>query len=147
MLYELHVRGFTMRPTPASPQALRGRFAGLAHPAAIEHLLRLGVTTVEIMPAAAWVEERHLAALGLRNYWGYNPVAFMAPDPGLAPGGWDEIRAAVAALAAAGIEVVLDVVLNHSGEGDALGPTLSLRGLDNATYYRSLPGLALALCR
>jgi glycogen operon protein len=139
VLYELHVRGFTMGHTDI-PQSLRGRFAGLAHPAAIEHLLRLGVTTVEIMPAAAWIAERHLVALGLRNYWGYNPVTCMAPDPRLAPDGWQEIRAAVSALAAAGIEVVLDVVLNHSGEGDALGPTLSLRGLDNATYYRSLPG-------
>ncbi len=139
VLYELHVRGFTIAH-PDIPPPLRGRFAALAHPAAIEHLLRLGVTTVEIMPAAAWIEERHLAALGLRNYWGYNPVTFMAPDPGLAPAGWEGIRAAVGALASAGIEVVLDVVLNHTGEGDALGPTLSLRGLDNATYYRALPG-------
>lgn len=139
VLYELHVRGFTIAH-PDIPQPLRGRFAALAHPAAIEHLLRLGVTTVEIMPAAAWIAERHLVALGLRNYWGYNPVTFMAPDPALAPGGWEEIRAAVGALTAAGIEVVLDVVLNHSGEGDVLGPTLSLRGLDNATYYRALPG-------
>jgi isoamylase len=139
VLYELHVRGFTVHH-PGVPEAFRGRFSGLAHPAAIAHLVRLGVTTVEIMPAAAWIEERHLASRGLRNYWGYNPVAFMAPDPVLAPGGWDEIRAAVTALGAAGIEVILDAVLNHSGEGDALGPTLSLRGLDNATYYRSLPG-------
>ncbi len=135
VLYELHVRGFTARH-PAIPIPLRGRFAGLAHPAAIEHLVRLGITAVEIMPAAAWIAERHLAARGLPNYWGYNPVAFMAPDPGLAPGGWPEIRATVAALAEAGIETILDVVLNHTGEGDALGPTLSLRGLDNATYYR-----------
>ncbi len=139
LLYELHVRGFTAAH-PGMPEALRGHFAGLAHPAAIEHLVRLGVTTVEIMPAAAWIEERHLASRGLRNYWGYNPVAFMAPDLGLAPGGWDEIRAAVTALASAGIEVILDVVLNHTGEGDALGPTVSLRGLDNAAYYRSRPG-------
>jgi glycogen debranching enzyme GlgX/4-alpha-glucanotransferase len=139
ILYELHVKGFTARH-PGVPEASRGRFAGLAHPAAIEHLVRLGVTTVEIMPAAAWIEERHLAALNLRNYWGYNPITFMAPDPGLAPGGWEEIRATVEALTKAGIEVILDVVLNHTGEGDSLGPTLSLRGLDNATYYRSLPG-------
>jgi glycogen debranching enzyme GlgX/4-alpha-glucanotransferase len=135
VLYELHVRGFTVRH-PAIPETMRGRFTGLAHPAAIEHLVRLGVTAVEIMPTAAWIDERLLAALGLRNYWGYNPVALMAPDPWLAPGGWDEIRATVAALTGAGIEVILDVVLNHTGEGDALGPTLSLRGLDNATYYR-----------
>ena len=138
VLYELHVRGFTMRH-PGIPAPLRGRFAGLAHPAAVGHLVRLGVTAVEIMPAAAWIEERHLAALGLRNHWGYNPVALMAPDPELAPGGWDEIRAATTALAAAGIETILDVVLNHTGEGDARGPTLSLRGLDNATYYRLPP--------
>jgi glycogen operon protein len=139
VLYELHVRGFTMR-CPDIPPELRGRFAGLAHPAALQHLRRLGVTAVEIMPAAAWIEERHLAARGLSNYWGYNPVAFMAPDPGLAPGGWAEVRGATAALASAGIETILDVVLNHSGEGDAEGPTLSLRGLDNATWYRLGPG-------
>ncbi len=135
IVYELHVRGFTMRH-PAIPERLRGTFAALAEPAAIEHLTRLGVTSVELLPVAAWVEERHLAARGLANYWGYNPIGWMAPDPRLAPGGWDEVRAAVAALAVAGIETILDVVFNHSGEGDELGPTLSLRGLDNATYYR-----------
>ena len=135
VLYELNVRGFSMRH-PEIPESVRGTFAALAHPTAIGHLMRLGITSVEVMPSAAWIEERHLAALGLANAWGYNPVAFMAPDPRLAPGGWAEVRAAVAALAAAGIETILDVVLNHCGEGDELGPTLSLRGLDNATYYR-----------
>ncbi len=135
VIYELHVRGFTMRH-PEIPPELRGTFAGLAHPAAIAHLTRLGVTAVELLPTAAWIEERHLRALGLQNHWGYNSVGFMAPDPRLAPGGWPEIRGAVAALAAAGIETILDVVFNHTGEGDALGPTLSLRGLDNAAYYR-----------
>ncbi len=135
VLYELHVRGFTMRH-PDIPPALRGTFAALAHPAALAHLTALGVTTVELMPTATWIDERHLVALGLSNYWGYNSVAFMAPDPRLAPGGWAEVRLAVAALAAAGIETVLDVVLNHTGEGDAHGPTLSQRGLDNALYYR-----------
>jgi glycogen operon protein len=135
VIYELHVRGFT-RMHPDIPEALRGTFAGLAHPAAIDHLKHLGVTTVELMPAAAWIDERHLPPLGLGNYWGYNPVALMAPDPRLAPGGWAEVRAATAALAAAGIEAVLDVVFNHTGEGDALGPTVSLRGLDNAGAYR-----------
>jgi glycogen debranching enzyme GlgX/4-alpha-glucanotransferase len=139
VIYELQIRGFTMRH-PGVPSVSRGRFAGLADPAAIEHLVKLGVTAVEIMPCAAWIKERHLAPLGLENYWGYNPVALMAPDPGLAPGGWAEIRSAVAALAEAGIESILDVVLNHTGEGDAHGPTLSLRGLDNATYYRLPPG-------
>jgi glycogen operon protein len=135
VLYELHVRGFTMR-NAAIPETLRGTFGGLAHPAAIEHLTRLGVTTVEIMPAAAWIEERHLAALGLTNYWGYNTAAFMTPDPRLAPGGWEEVRATVAALADAGIETISDIVLNHTAEGNAAGPTLSMRGLDNASYYR-----------
>jgi len=138
VIYELHVRGFT-RTHPDVPEAIRGTFAGLAHPAAIEHLRALGITTVEIMPAAAWIDERHLPPLGLSNYWGYNPVAFMAPDPRLAPGGWGEVRAAVDALAAAGIEAILDVVFNHTGEGDSLGPTLSLRGLDNAGAYRLRP--------
>jgi glycogen debranching enzyme GlgX/4-alpha-glucanotransferase len=135
ILYELHVRGFS-RLHPHIPAAVRGTFAALADPAAVAYLTSLGVTSVEIMPPAAWVDERHLAALGLRNYWGYNPVGWMAPDPTLAPGGWAEVRAAVAALAAAGIETIVDVVFNHSGEGDELGPTLSLRGLDNASYYR-----------
>ena len=141
IIYELHVRGFTMRH-PDVPPALRGSFAGLGHPAAIDHLVRLGVTSVEVLPTAAWIEERHLAAAGLTNYWGYNPVALMAPDPGLAPGGWPEVRTAVAALAAAGIETIVDVVLNHTGEGDELGPTLSFRGLDNASYYRLQPDRA-----
>ena len=92
------------------------------------------------MPAAAWLDEPHLVRRGLSNAWGYNPVGFLVPDPKLAPGGWAEVRAAVAALAAAGIETIVDVVLNHSGEGDAQGPTVSLRGLDNATYYHLLPG-------
>ncbi|MDB5395699.1 MAG: glgX [Rhodospirillales bacterium] len=139
VLYELHVRGFTMQ-RDAIPVSLRGTFGGLGHPASIEHLVKLGVTSVEIMPAAAWIEERHLAALGLQNYWGYNTVAFMTPDPRLAPGGWDEVRTTVAALAKAGIETIADIVLNHTGEGHALGPTLSMRGLDNASYYRLLPG-------
>ena len=138
VITELHVRGFTMRH-PAIPAPLRGTFAGLGHPAAIAHLRALGVTAVELMPCAAWIDERHLPPLGLTNYWGYNPVALCAPDPRLAPGGWPEVRAAVAALQADGIAVLLDVVLNHTGEGDRLGPTISLRGLDNATYYRAAP--------
>jgi len=139
VIYELHVRGFT-RTHPGVPEAIRGTCAALAHPAAVAHLARLGVTTVELMPIAAWVDERHLGPLGLSNYWGYNPVALMAPDPRLAPSGMAELAACVAALHEAGIEVLLDVVLNHTGEGDAPGPTLSLRGLDNATYYRTLAG-------
>jgi glycogen operon protein len=135
ILYELHVRGFSMR-NQRIPAPLRGTFAALADPAAVAYLTDLGVTSVEILPPAAWIEERHLAELGLRNYWGYNPVGWMVPDPVLAPGGWAEVRAAVDALAAAGIETIVDVVFNHSGEGDERGPTLSLRGLDNASYYR-----------
>ncbi len=135
IIYELHVRGFT-KTHPGVPEAIRGTFAGLAHPAAIEHLVKLGVTAVEVMPCAAWIDELHLSAAGLTNYWGYNPVAFMAPDPRLAPGGWDEIRSCTSALHSAGIEVIVDVVLNHTGEGGELGPTLSMRGLDNASYYR-----------
>jgi glycogen operon protein len=138
VIYELNVRGFSMRH-PGIPPALRGTFAALAHPAALEHLRALGVTAVELMPCAAWIDERHLPPLGLANAWGYNPVAFCAPDPRLAPGGWPEVRAAVAALQAANIAVLLDVVLNHTGEGDRLGPTVSLRGLDHATYYRLAP--------
>lgn len=138
VISELHVRGFTKRH-PGVPEALRGTFAGLAAPAALDHLVKLGITTVELMPAAAWVDERHLPPLGLTNYWGYNPIAFSAPDPRLAPGGWAEVRAATSALNSAGLEVLLDVVYNHSGESDQLGPTLSLRGLDNATYYRLQP--------
>ena len=136
ILYELHVRGFT-RAHPDVPEDLRGTCAGLAHPAALLHLTRLGITTVELMPIAAAIDERHLARQGLTNYWGYNPAALFVPDPRLAPGGIDELRSCVDALHAANIEVILDVVLNHTGEGDAPGPTLSLRGLDNATCYRS----------
>ncbi|MDE2486498.1 MAG: glycogen debranching protein GlgX, partial [Alphaproteobacteria bacterium] len=135
VIYEAHVRGLT-RLHPDVPEPVRGTFAALACPPVIEHLQALGITTLELLPSAAWIDERHLPPLGLSNYWGYNPIAFCAPDPRLAPGGWAEVRSATRALAQAGIEVVLDVVLNHSGEGDALGPTLSLRGLDNPTYYR-----------
>jgi glycogen debranching enzyme GlgX/4-alpha-glucanotransferase len=138
IIYEMHVRGFT-RTHPGIPESIRGTFAGLAHPAAIAHLKRLGVTAVELLPIQGWLDERHLPALGLSNYWGYNPIALNAPDPRLAPGGWPDVRRAVEALQAAGIAVILDVVLNHTGESDELGPTVSLRGLDNAGYYRLQP--------
>ncbi len=139
ILYELNLRGFT-RLHPDVPALERGTFAGLAHPKAIEHLARLGVTTVEIMPAHAFVDERHLPPLGLANAWGYNAIVLGAPDPRLAPGGWAEVRRATDALHAAGLEVLLDVVINHSGESDEFGPTLSMRGLDNAAYYRLIAG-------
>jgi glycogen operon protein len=134
-IYEIGVRSFT-HDHPGVPERLRGTMAALAEPAIIDHLVKLGVDTVELMPIAAWINERHLAELGLSNAWGYNPVAFMAADSRLAPGGATEVRRAVAALHAAGIRVILDAVYNHSGEGDETGPTLSLRGLDNRLYYR-----------
>ena len=139
VLYELNLRGFTRLNTEI-PEADRGTFAGLAHASAIAHLSQLGITSVEIMPADAFVDERHLPPLGLTNAWGYNPVILGAPDPRLAPGGWADVRCATDALHAAGIEAILDIVLNHSGESDEFGPTLSLRGLDNASYYRLTPG-------
>lgn len=140
VLYEAHVRGLT-RLHPAVPAAQRGTFAGLAHPAVVEHLAKLGVTTVELMPVAAFLDELRLTRLGLRNYWGYNPYAFLAAEPRYAAGAepMAELAAAVRALHAAGIEVVLDVVLNHTAETDHLGPTLSCRGFDNASYYRLEP--------
>jgi len=135
LIYELPVKAYTMRH-PAVPERLRGTVAALAEPAILDHLVRIGVDTIELMPLAAWIDERHLPPLGLSNAWGYNPVTLLAPDPRLAPGGMAEIRATLATLRKAGFRVVLDVVLNHSGEGDDLGSTLSLRGLDNALYYR-----------
>jgi len=135
VIYEMHVRGFTKRRQDI-PESIRGTFAGLAHEASVEYLKRLGVTAVELLPVAAWIDERHLPPLGLSNYWGYNPIAMLAPDPRLAPSGWAEVRAAVDALHVAGIAVILDVVFNHSGESDEFGPTLSMRGLDNSGFYR-----------
>ena len=138
VIYELNLRGFS-RLNPAIPEAQRGTFAGLAHPASMTHLSALGVTAVEIMPADVFVDERHLPPLGLSNAWGYNAVVFGAPDPRLAPGGWAEVRAATDALHAAGMEAILDVVFNHDGESDQFGPTLSFRGLDNAAWFRLDP--------
>mgnify|MGYP001174266365 CR=1 FL=1 len=135
LVYEVPVRAFSMRHPDIAPP-LRGTLAALAEPCVIEHLHKLGVTHVELMPIAAWIDERHLPPLGLANAWGYNPILFMAPDPRLAPGAIAELAATVAALHLVGISVVLDVVYNHTGEGDAEGPTISLRGLDNAVYYR-----------
>jgi glycogen operon protein len=134
-IYEIPVKAFT-KLHPDVPAAKRGTIGALAEPAVIEHLLSLGIDTIELMPIAAWLDERHLAHIGLSNAWGYNPVSFMAPDPRLAPGGLAEVRATVDALHAVGIRVILDAVFNHSGEGDAGGATVSFRGLDNALYYR-----------
>ena len=138
LIYEINVRGFTMLH-PEVPEAQRGTIAALAHPALLAHLHKLHVCAVELMPIVAWIDERHLPPLGLRNAWGYNPVAPMALDPGLCPGGVAELREAVAALHAEGIGVILDLVLNHSGESDIQGPVLSLRGLDNRCHAHA-PG-------
>jgi len=139
LVYELHVRGFTMQ-YPDVPPAQRGTVAALAHPAVIAHLHKLHVSAVELMPVVSWLDERHLPPLGLTNFWGYNPIAPMALDPVLCPGGMAELRATVAALHAAGIGVILDVVLNHSGESDAQGPVIGLRGLDLAFYAHEPDG-------
>lgn len=138
-IYEVQVKAFTQLH-PGVPESKRGTVAALAEPVIIDHLKALSVETIELMPLMAWIDERHLHALNLSNAWGYNPVTFMAPDPRLAPGGFPEIRSAVEALHAAGIRVILDVVFNHSGESDEFGATLSLRGLDNALYYRHAEG-------
>ncbi|NTF43256.1 glycogen debranching protein GlgX [Rhizobium rhizogenes] len=138
LVYEIAVRPFTMLH-PDVPAKQRGTLSALAHPSVIAHLKRLGVDAVELMPITAWIDERHLPPLGLTNGWGYNPVGFMALDPRLVPGGIKELRETVAALHAEGIAVILDLVFNHTGESDRQGPTLSLRGLDNPTYFRSLP--------
>jgi glycogen operon protein len=140
VFYELHVRGYT-RLHPGVPEPLRGTYAGLAHPAAIAHLKRLGVTAVELLPVHQHLDEERLVGMGLVNYWGYNTLGFFCPEPRYASGAdglsaRDEFRAMVKALHAAGLEVILDVVYNHTAEGDERGPSLAFRGLDNAGYYR-----------
>ncbi|MCY0096597.1 glycogen debranching protein GlgX [Hoeflea ulvae] len=135
LIYELPVRAFTLLH-PEVPEQDRGKLRALAHPAIIAHLQSLHVSAVELMPIAAWIDERHLPSLGLSNAWGYNPVTMLALDPRLAPGGIADLRFAADALHAAGIGVILDVVFNHTGESDLEGPTLSLRGFGNAAYYR-----------
>jgi isoamylase len=137
VIYELHVRGFTKRH-PEVPEQQRGSYLGLAHPAVVEYLRGLGVTAVELLPVHAFVDEVDLLRRGQRNYWGYSPLGFLAPHPGYASVPGEEIaefRAMVAALHAAGIEVILDVVYNHTCEGSVHGPTLSFRGLDSSAYY------------
>jgi len=139
LIYELNVRAFTILH-PEVPESLRGTIAALAHPAVIAHFRKLHVSAIELMPVVAWIDERHLGPLGLTNAWGYNPVAMMALDPGLCPGGVAELRETVTRLRAEGIGVILDLVLNHSGESDVLGPVLSLRGLDDAAYAKEPDG-------
>ncbi len=136
VVYELHVRGFT-KNHPHVPPQLRGTYAGLATAPVIEHLRSLGVTSVELMPVHSFVDDRHLVERGLRNYWGYNSIGFLAPDQRYSASGVvNEFKTMVKTLHSAGIEVILDVVYNHTAEGNHLGPTLSFRGIDNASYYR-----------
>ncbi len=143
VIYETHVKGFTVTH-PGVPPELRGTYAGLAHPAAVEHLVSLGVTSVELLPVHQFVHDGFLRERGLRNYWGYNSIGFFAPHDEYAATGTsgqqvDEFKTMVKALHAAGLEVILDVVYNHTGEGSHRGPMLSLRGLDNPAYYRVRP--------
>ncbi|MFE3638207.1 glycogen debranching protein GlgX [Streptomyces sp. NPDC059168] len=144
VIYEAHVRGLT-RAHPDVPERLRGTYAGLAHPAVIEHLTSLGVTAVELMPVHQFVHDGVLQDRGLANYWGYNTIGFFAPHNAYAAFGSsgrqvNEFKAMVKALHAAGLEVILDVVYNHTAEGNEFGPSLSFRGIDNASYYRLVDG-------
>ncbi|WP_406258574.1 glycogen debranching protein GlgX [Streptomyces sp. JL3001] len=144
VIYEAHVRGLT-RGHPDVPPELRGTYAGLAHPAIVEHLTSLGVTAVELMPVHQYVQDGVLQSRGLSNYWGYNTIGFFAPHNAYAARGTrgrqvDEFKSMVKALHAAGLEVILDVVYNHTAEGNERGPTLSFRGIDNASYYRLVDG-------
>ncbi len=142
VIYETHVRGLTWKHA-AVPPALRGTYAGVAHPEMIEHFLSLGVTAVELMPVHQFVHDHELVSRGLRNYWGYNSIGFFAPHNEYSSRAGqrvvNEFKAMVRALHAAGIEVILDVVYNHTAEGNRLGPTFSFRGLDNPSYYRLDP--------
>jgi len=143
IIYEVHVKGFTARH-PDIPEELRGTYGGLAHPAAIDHLTGLGITAVELLPVHQFVHDRVLLDRGLRNYWGYNSIAYFAPHNEYAAQGQrgeqvTEFKAMVRELHAADIEVILDVVYNHTAEGNHLGPMLSFKGIDNAAYYRLVP--------
>ncbi len=140
IIYEAHVKGMS-RLNPDVPERLRGTYAGMAHPATIQHLTDLGITAVELMPVHQFVNDTHLQEKGLSNYWGYNTIGFFAPHNGYAATGErgeqvQEFKALVKALHEANIEVILDVVYNHTAEGNHMGPTLSFRGIDNANYYR-----------
>jgi isoamylase len=140
VIYEVHVRGFTARH-PGIPESQRGTYAGLAHPAAVEYLTKLGITAVELMPVHQFVHDSYLVERGLRNYWGYNSIGYLAPHNEYASSGQRgeqvaEFKTMVRTLHEAGIEVILDVVYNHTAEGNHLGPMLSMKGIDNAAYYR-----------
>ncbi len=139
VIYEVHVKGFTMRH-PKVPPKMRGTYAGLSTAPVIEHFKKLGITAVELMPVHCFVDDRHLLEKGLHNYWGYNTIGFFAPEPRYSStGSVKEFKTMVKTLHSAGIEVILDVVYNHTAEGNQMGPTLSFRGIDNAVYYRLLP--------
>ena len=136
VIYEAHVRGLTMKHD-GIPAAARGLFTSLTAPPVLDHLIRLGVTAIELLPVHAFLDESHLLHQSLTNYWGYNSIGFFAPEPRyLGPGGIRDFQSMVHRLHDAGIEVILDVVYNHTAEGSELGPTLSFRGIDNANYYR-----------
>jgi isoamylase len=140
VIYEAHVRGMTMTH-PGVPEDVRGTYAGLAHPAVVEHLTNLGITAIELLPVHQFVQDSHLVEKGLSNYWGYNTIGFLAPHNAYAASGTlgqqvTEFKAMVKTLHEAGIEVILDVVYNHTAEGNHMGPTLAFRGIDNASYYR-----------
>ena len=139
VVYEMHVRGYTMRH-PCVPPEMRGTFAGLMRPEVVDYIRRLGVTAVELLPIHAFVDDSHLLDKGLRNYWGYNTIGFFAPQPRyLGTPFVNETKEMVAHFHSVGIEVILDVVYNHTAEGNELGPTLSFKGIDNASYYRLAP--------
>src|SRR4051812_36527967 len=144
VIYEAHVKGLTMTH-PGVPDQIRGTYAAMAHPSVIQHLMDLGVTAVELMPVHQFVQDTTLLDKGLSNYWGYNTIGFFAPHNSYASAGQrgqhvQEFKAAVRALHEADIEVILDVVYNHTAEGNHLGPTLCFRGIDNAAYYRLVDG-------
>ncbi len=144
VVYEAHVKGLTMTH-PGIPEEIRGTYAALAHPVMLDHYRRIGVTAVELMPVHQFVHDSHLTERGLRNYWGYNTIGFFAPHNAYAAAGRSgnqvqEFKAMVKALHEEGIEVILDVVYNHTAEGNHLGPTLCFRGIDNASYYRLVDG-------
>ena len=142
IIYETHVRGFTMRH-PDVPEMLRGTFSGLCEPKVIDYLQSLGITSIELLPIHTFINDSYLLDQGLTNYWGYNSIGFFAPDVRYSSGGLAsqvyEFKSMVKKLHSAGIEVILDVVYNHTAEGNHLGPTLSLKGIDNKAYYRLEP--------
>ncbi|HEX8141602.1 MAG TPA: glycogen debranching protein GlgX [Pyrinomonadaceae bacterium] len=144
LIYELHVKGFTKRH-PEIPEELRGTYAGMAHPAVIDYLRALGVTAVELLPVHQFISGQHLVGQGLTNYWGYNSIGYLSPDGRYSSSGTlgqqaTEFKTMVKTLHREGFEVILDVVYNHTGEGNHFGPTLCFRGIDNAAYYRLVPG-------